>query len=163
MEPGGEGAGQVVGGDHGVHVTGGVLAFGAVGRRVRVRRAHPGAGEPDLGPGECEDDVGPGPEGGPAAAGGRIAQDGELGEPRGPGQHALAGDALKLGQREHALLHPGAAGGDQGHEGEAVLAGVRVRGFEPVAGALAQRCLLYTLTTDSCSPVRSAARAREAS
>lgn len=119
-------------------MTGGVLPLRGVGRRIGVRRAHPGAREADLRPRQREDHVGPGPQGGPPAAGGGVAQDGELGEPRGPGQYALAGHALELGQREHPLLHAGAAGGDEGDEGEAVLAGVRVRGFEPVSGAFAE-------------------------
>ena len=156
------------------------LRLRRVRRRVRVRRADPGAGEADLRARQGEDDVGSRAQRGPAAARRGIPEDGDLREARLPGQRRLTGHALELGQREHALLHTAATGGDQRDDREPVCAGVGVRRLQPVAGAFAERAaeeaelegeqhgprprdVAVPHTTDSCSPVRSAARAREAS
>ena len=110
-----------------------------VGRRVRVRRAHPGAREADLGARQGQDHIGARAERGPAAARRRVAQHRDLRQPRLLEQRRLPCHALELGECQHALLHAAATRGDQRDQRKPPLPRRLVRRLQTVTRPLPER------------------------
>lgn len=138
-QPVAQGGGQLLRRHDRVDLTGRQLALGGVRERVRAGRPHPGTGEPDLGPRQRQDHIGARTQGRPAAAGRRVAQDRELRRTGRPQPRRRTGHPVQLGERDHALLHPAAARGDQRDEWEPPGHGFLVRRFQTVPGALPER------------------------
>ncbi|MDQ0698870.1 hypothetical protein QF048_005312 [Streptomyces sp. W4I9-2] len=136
--------GQLAGRDDRVHLARRELPLGAVRVRVRVRRPHPGSGEADLRARQCQHHIGARPDRGPAAAGRRVADHRDLREPGRAQPGGGGGHPLELGERDHAFLHPAAAGGDEREQGQPPGQGQLVRSRQPVTRQPSQRAAQET-------------------
>ncbi|ESU49764.1 hypothetical protein P376_2250 [Streptomyces sp. HCCB10043] len=131
--------GQLAGRDDRVHLARRELALGAVRVRIGVRRPYPGTGEAHLCARQRQHHVRARSHRGPAATGRRIPDHRDLREPGRAQPGGGGGHPLELGERDHALLHPAAARGDERDQREAAGQGQLVRGRQPVSCVPAQR------------------------